>query len=138
MSRAKLTEEKMNLKDYFSNNSGLGILSTAHSSGTVNSAIYSRPHFLGNDQVTFIMRDRLTRANLQSNPSANYMFVQQSGGLNGLRINLRKISESDDQSQINKLSRRKNTIEDGEKRFLVSFKVEKVLSLIGGDEYSIN
>ena len=128
----------MNLKDYFSNNSGLGILSTAHSSGTVNSAIYSSPHFLGNDQVSFIMRDRLTRANLQSNPSANYMFVQQSGGLNGLRINLLKISETDDQSQIEKLSRRKNTTDNGEKRYLVSFKVEKVLSLIGGEEYSIN
>ena len=128
----------MNLKDYFSNNSGLGILSTAHSSGTVNSAIYSRPHFLGNDQVSFIMRDRLTRANLQSNPSANYMFVQQSGGLKGLRINLLKISETDDQSQIEKLSRRKNTTDNGEKRYLVSFKVEKVLSLIGGEEYSIN
>ena len=128
----------MNLKEYFSNNTGLGILSTAHSSGAVNSAIYSRPHFLDDDQVSFIMRDRLTRANLNSNPSANYMFVQQSAGLNGLRINLRKISETDDQSQIEKLSRRKNTIEDGEKRYLVSFKVEKVLSLIGGDEYSIN
>ena len=138
MSRAKFTEGKMNLKDYFSNNDGLGILSTAHSSGTVNSAIYSRPHFLGDDQVSFIMRDRLTRANLHTNPSANYMFVQQSEGLNGLRINLRKISETDDQSQIDKLSRRKNTIKDGEKRYLVSFKVEKVLSLIGGDEYSIN
>ena len=138
MSRAQSNEEKMNLKDYFSNTAGLGILSTAHSSGTVNSAVYARPHFLGDDQVTFIMRDRLTRANLQSNPSANYMFVQRSGGLTGLRINLRKISESNDQEQIAKLSRRNKNLESDELRYLVSFKVEKVLSLIGGDEYSIN
>ncbi len=128
----------MNLKDYFSNARGLGILSTAHSSGSVNSALYSRPHFLGDDLVSFIMRDRLTRANLLTNPKANYMFVQQSDGLNGVRLNLHKVSESSDQQQIAKLSRRGKDTENGEQRYLVSFKVEKVLSLIGGNEYSVN
>ena len=128
----------MDLNEYFSNTKGLGILSTADSTGTVNSAVYSRPHFLGDDQVTFIMRDQLTRANLQSNPNANYMFVQQSGGLSGLRINLRKLSESNDQQQIAKLSRRKTITKSEEKRYLVSFKVEKILSLIGGEEHTLS
>lgn len=128
----------MDLDEYFSNTKGLGILSTADSAGTVNSAVYSRPHFLGDDQVTFIMRDRLTRANLQSNPNANYMFVQQSGGLSGLRINLRKLSESNDQQQIAKLSRRKTVTKNEEKRYLVSFRVEKILSLIGSEEITLS
>ena len=128
----------MDLNEYFSNTKGLGILSTADSTGTVNSAVYSSPHFLGDDQVTFIMRDQLTRANLQSNPNANYMFVQQSGGLSGLRINLRKLSESNDQQQIAKLSRRKTITKSEEKRYLVSFKVEKILSLIGGEEHTLS
>jgi len=128
----------MNLKKYFSEARGLGILSTAHSSGSVNSALYARPHFMGEDQVSFIMRDRLTRANLQSNPRANYMFVQQADGLNGVRLNLRKISESSDQEQIAKLSRRTKNTDSEEQRYLVSFKVEKVLSLIGGNEHAVN
>lgn len=128
----------MDLKDYFSNKKGLGILSTADSTGKVNSAVYSRPHFLGDDQVSFIMRDRLTRANLKSNPNANYMFVQHTEGLSGLRINLHKLSESTDQQQIAKLSRRKTTSKSEEKRYLVTFRVEKILSLIGGEEYPLS
>ena len=128
----------MDLKDYFSNKKGLGILSTADSTGKVNSAVYSRPHFLGDDQVSFIMRDRLTRANLKSNPNANYMFVQRTEGLSGLRINLHKLSESNDQQQIAKLSRRKTSSESEEKRYLVTFRVEKILSLIGGEEYPLS
>ena len=128
----------MDLNDYFSNNKGLGILSTADSKGIVNSTIYSRPHFLGDDQVSFIMRDRLTRANLKSNPNANYMFVQRTEGLSGLRINLHKLSESNDQQQIAKLSRRKTSSESEEKRYLVTFRVEKILSLIGGEEYPLS
>ena len=128
----------MDLKDYFSNKKGLGRLSTADSTGKVNSAVYSRPHFLGDDQVSFIMRDRLTRANLKSNPNANYMFVQHTEGLSGLRINLHKLSESSDQQQIAKLSRRKTTSKSEEKRYLVTFRVEKILSLIGGEEYPLS
>ena len=129
----------MKLKKYFEDSKGVGILSTADDTGRVNSAIYARPHFLGDDQVSFIMRDRLTRSNLQSNPNANFLFMQHDEGLNGLRINLHKVSETSDQEQINQLSRRnRKRADDTEKRYLVSFKVEKVLSLIGGNEFSVN
>jgi hypothetical protein len=36
----------MELKDYFENTKGLGVLSTADNHGKVNSAIYSRPHVM--------------------------------------------------------------------------------------------
>ena len=129
----------MNLENYFSEANGLGILSTADDTGKVNSAIYARPHFLGDNRVSFIMRDRLTRSNLKSNPHANFMFVNQSDGLRGLRINLQKVSESSDQKKIDQLSRRmRRKTGDTERRYLVSFKVEKVLSLLGGNELSVN
>ena len=36
----------MELKEYFENIKGLGVMSTADSNGKVNSAVYSRPHFM--------------------------------------------------------------------------------------------
>lgn len=128
----------MNLNEYFSQSKGLGIMSTANPEGKVNSAIYATPHFLEDNRLSFIMRDRLTRANLNSNPNANYMFIEQSGGLKGIRINLHKVSESSDQEQIAKLSRRKTAGDSEEKRYLVSFTVEKILALIGGEEYPLS
>jgi hypothetical protein len=46
----------MKLKDYFERTTGTGILSTADSSGKVNAAIYSRPHFIDGDKLSFILR----------------------------------------------------------------------------------
>ncbi|MBU0987235.1 MAG: pyridoxamine 5'-phosphate oxidase family protein, partial [Proteobacteria bacterium] len=60
----------MELKDYFENIKGLGILSTADRSGKVNAAVYSRPHFMEDGSLAFIMRDRLTHQNVLSNPHA--------------------------------------------------------------------
>ena len=55
----------MNLKDYFEQAQGTGVLATADSEGKVNAAIYSRPHVLDDGTVVFLMRQRLTHHNLQ-------------------------------------------------------------------------
>jgi len=126
---------EMKLRKYFSETAGIGVMSTADSEGSVNSAVYARPHFLEDGQVTFIMRDRLTRANLKSNPHANYMFIERSGGVNGLRLSLEKVSEERNDEKIAALSRRKGeTADSSEDRYLVSFRVERILTLIGGNE----
>ena len=52
----------MDMKDYFENTKGVGVLATADADGKVNAAIYARPHFLednNNDTVSFIMNERL-------------------------------------------------------------------------------
>lgn len=129
----------MNLNEYFSNREGLGIISTASNQGETNSAIYAKPHMLGDDRLAFIMRDRLIRANLLENPQASYMFVEHSGGLSGLRLQLSMEEESTDSVLIQSLSRRTNIKESEDKpRFLVSFKVKKAISLIGGNEIEMN
>ena len=66
----QLKEDVMNLKQYFENTKGLGILSTADSSGKVDAAVYARPHFMDDGTLALIMRDRLSHYNLQSNPHA--------------------------------------------------------------------
>jgi hypothetical protein len=60
----------MSLKEYFETTNGVGVLSTADSDGKVDAAIYARPHFVDDGTMAFIMRDRLTHHNLQSNSHA--------------------------------------------------------------------
>ena len=128
----------MKLRDYFSGKTGVGVISTSNDSGEVNSAIYAKPHVLDDGSVSFIMRDRLTHANLQTNPQANYLFIEHEHGFKGVRLSLTKKDELHDKELINSLSRRTAANDsDNEERFLVSFTVNKVLTLIGGDEIEL-
>ena len=60
----------MDLGNYFENKKGLGILATADDEGRVDLAVYSRPHIMEEKVIAFIMADRLTHRNLQSNNHA--------------------------------------------------------------------
>ena len=123
------------LKDYFENTMGIGVMSTADKEGKVNAAIYSRPHFLDDGSIAFIMTDRLTHNNLQSNPYAAYLFVEEGPGYRGKRLYLSKIGEEENSELIQSLIRREYSEKSGS-RFLVAFQVDKVLPLIGaGDEH---
>lgn len=121
------------LQQYFENTKGLGILATADSSGKVDAAIYSRPHFLEENTLAFIMRDRLTHHNLQSNPSATFLFVEEGSCSAGKRLFLTKVREENNPDLINTIKRRKYTDEKEELLYLVYFSLEKELPLIGGE-----
>lgn len=133
------SEERMNLKNYFSDKVGVGVISTANDKGEVNSAVYAKPHVMEDDTIAFIMRDRLTRANLQHNPNAHYLFIEHEHSYHGIRLNLVMKEEVKDKERIALLSRR-NTLDksEDEERFLVLFKVRKALALIGGEEIEIH
>jgi len=122
------------LKDYFENARGIGVMSTADKEGKVNSAIYSRPHFLEDGSIAFIMRDRLTYHNLQSNPHAAFLFMEEGPGYKGKRLYLSKTREEENSELVRSLSRRKYNNDKSGTRFLVVFQVENILSLIGADE----
>lgn len=125
----------MDLKSYFHKTRGYGIISTSDSDGVVNSAVYATPHFLRDGEVSFIARDRLTKANLDQNSWASYLFMEKENTTRGIRLRLRLVSNSSDQEVIDNLSRRKPKSKDPlEKRFLLSFKVERVIALLGGEE----
>jgi len=126
----------MSLADYFENTKGTGILSTADKDGKVNAAVYSRPHFLEDGEVAMIMRDRLSHANLQSNPHAAYLFIEKGPGYQGKRLYLTKIREEEKSELLVKLKRRQLTPEeDAEKGslFLVVFKIDRELPMIGAE-----
>lgn len=130
----------MKLRDYFQNTKGTGVLATADADGKVNVAVYSRPHFLSNDEgeVAFIMNDRLSHDNVDSNPHAAYLFIEEAGGYVGRRLFLTKTREETDQEKIQSIRRRnlppKCDEGDTKKRFLVHFRVNGIRPLIGTGE----
>lgn len=121
----------MDLSNYFENTKGTGVLATADSDGKVGTAVYARPHVMPDGTLAFIMRDRLTHHNLQSNPHANYLFIEKTSGYKGKRLFLCKVSEEQDTELLNKLKRRQSLGEKGDAKFLVFFKLLKDLPLIG-------
>jgi hypothetical protein len=126
----------MNLSEYFENRTGRGVLATADSDGNVDVAVYSRPHFIDEKTVAYIMTDRLTHKNLQSNPHAAYLFMELGDGYTGKRLYLTKIKEETDPEAISKIRWRKTYVapedEKNKGRFLVYFRIDKAIELIGG------
>jgi hypothetical protein len=124
----------MEIKSYFENTRGTGVLATADAEGGVNAAIYARPHILRDGHMSFIMADRLTRKNLEENPKAAYLFIEEGEGYKGTRLKLTKTGEEDDRDLIAGLRRRTYSPEDEEKigeLRLVHFRLDEQLPLIG-------
>ncbi len=125
----------MNLSEYFENTKGRGVLATADSKGKVDVAVYSRPHFIDEETIAYIMTERLTHENLKSNPHAAYIFIEAGDKFVGKRLYLTKTKEDTDPEAIAKIRWRKSyTVpenQQNEKRYLVFFHIDKVLPLIG-------
>jgi hypothetical protein len=130
----------MKLSEYFEGKKGFGVLSTADGEGRVNAAIYARPHVLAEDQVAFIMPERLTHHNLQTNSHAAYLFLEKEPGYRGVRLHLSKVLEEEDSERLWALRRKIYPPELEEKeglRYLVVFKVDKILPLLASQECPI-
>lgn len=124
----------MDLQKYFDQAKGTGVLATADGAGKVDAAIYARPHVFDDQKIAFIMRDRLTHKNLQTNPHAAYLFVEEGEGYEGRRLYLKKTDEEKNTERLESLRRKMCESEKEEiraDRFLVTFQIEKVLPLIG-------
>jgi len=121
----------MDLKEYFENTKGSGVLATADADGKVDAAVYARPHFMEDGSIAMIMRDRLTHHNLQSNPHAVYLFHEDGPGYKGKRLFITKVREEQDTELLESLRRRQYLDEKDESKFLVFFKLDKELPLVG-------
>jgi Pyridoxamine 5'-phosphate oxidase len=127
----------MDLKPYFDQAKGHGVLATADASGRVNLAIFARPHVMEDNSVAFIMPHRLTHNNLESNPQAAYLFLEVGPGYKGKRLYLTKIREEQDTDLLYSLRRRTYPAEQEEQegpRFLVFFQVDQVLPVVGAGD----
>src|SRR5271169_1343440 len=95
----------MYLKEYFETNNGKGVLATSDKDDMVDAAIYSKRHVFDDGTVAFLMKDRLSHHNIQSNPYAAYLFVEDGSGFVGIRLYLKKIKEDDNPMLIAKMTR---------------------------------
>lgn len=135
-----IKEITMNLKDYFADKKGTGVLATADRHGRVDAAIYATPHFMDDGSLAFVMRERLTYANLRENNYATYLFREDGPGYKGVRLFLEKVGEEADENLIKQMSRRNLCPEEDEAlgpKHLIRFKIDKGLELIGGNEVDV-
>ena len=121
------------MAEYFAQKKGTGILATADGAGKVNAAVFSRPHILPDGRIAFIMPDKLTHHNLMSNPHAAYMFIEADSRWKGKRLYLTKTGEEKDTELLRSL-RRGHRGKDDLPRYLVFFRLEKELPLVGAGE----
>jgi hypothetical protein len=122
----------MSLAEYFEKTTGIGVLATADGKGKVDAAVYARPHVQDETNVAFIMSDKLSHKNLQTNSSAVYLFVEKGQGYVGKRLYLTKVREETSPAAIDAVSRRQrcDCRVEGES-YLVYFKVDTVRPLTG-------
>jgi len=74
---------------------GLGIMATASSDGTVNTAVYARPHVIDEQTLVWGMTDRRTYRNVCENPRASFLFKSAGPGFSGVRLSLELIKSEE-------------------------------------------
>lgn len=123
----------MNLSAYFPSVKGMGVLATSDSDGNVDIAIYSRPYIIDEKIIAFSMLERLSYANVQSNPKAAYLFVEKGEGYTGTRLYLTKIGEEKDPERMKEIKQQhsKTHSSDETPKHLVYFTVDKIRPLVG-------
>ena len=123
----------MNLSDYFENVKGIGLLATSDSGGNVDIAIYARPYIIDEKTIAFSMLERLSYANVQSNPKAAYLFVEKGEGYAGTRLYLTKTGEEKDPQRIKEIKQQhlKTYSPDETHKHLVYFTIDKSRPLVG-------
>lgn len=109
----------------------MSLMDTSH----LTAAVYARPYFIDEENVVFIMADRLNHKNLESNPHAIYLFMEAGEKFVGKRLYLIKTKEEKNSPLIDTIRRREICPVDEaymqEHRYLVYFNIDKVLPLIG-------
>ncbi len=88
----------MNMRDFFAQD-GVGVFSTSGRDGSVNAAVYARPHIVDEATVAWGMTDGRTFANMRENPQASYIFRTGSHGYSGVRLTL-KLLHIEDEGQM--------------------------------------
>ncbi len=125
----------MVLSEYFENAKGIGVLATSDADGNVNLAIYARPYIISEETIAFSMLERRSFKNIQSNPKAAYMFVEETEGYKGKRLYLTKSGEETDPERIKQIKQKhqKQYSTESAGKHLVYFKVTETRPLVGGE-----
>jgi hypothetical protein len=130
----------MDLKSYFEQHEGIGILATCDPAATVDMAIYSKPHVIDASTVAFVMRQQLSHQNIKGHLDAAYMFIKKTQDYKtcedykGLRLYLTMQREEINQSVIEEMRKKDPCIyleDDDSEKYLVFFTVTRIRPLVG-------
>jgi hypothetical protein len=80
------------LAEYFNKQPRIGIISTSSKDGKVDSAVCGSPQMIDENTVIVALAKGRTFANLQENPNAPLMIMEQGAGIldwKGIRVYLR-------------------------------------------------
>jgi hypothetical protein len=127
----------MNLKAYFQDHEGIGILATCDPNDRVNMALYVKPLVINQTTIALVMRQRLSHQNLKNFPHATYMFIEKgknNQACNGLRLYLNLQREEINQSVIKEMHEKEPWIYpegDDSEKYLVFFSVTHIRPLVG-------
>ena len=77
----------MKLQDMFPAG-GRGVMATSDSSGSVNTAVYAKPHVVDEKTVAWGMTAGRTWACVKENPHASYLYMNPGPGYRGVRLKL--------------------------------------------------
>ncbi len=130
----------MNLKSYFEQHEGVGILATCDPNTFVDVAVYAKPLVVDRTTVAFVMRQRLSHQNVKEHFRAAYMFIEKTQeyktceDYKGIRLYLTLQREEINQSVIEEMHKKDPCIypeEDDSEKYLVFFSVSHVRPLAG-------
>ena len=123
----------MDLAEYFAAIKGTGILATSDADGNVDIAVYSRPYVIDEETIALSMLERLSFKNVQSNPKAAYMFIEEGQGHVGKRLYLTVKGEETDPERIKAIKQMHSKIHGvpDAVRHLMYFHVDKTRPLVG-------
>lgn len=124
----------MDLKRYFETKDGWGVLATCNAQGQVDTALYAKPYIADERMAAFVMKERLSHQNLQSNLHASYLFMENAPGYRGVRLYLTMIREESNQSLVETLRQKQPMMfpaEDDSAKFVVFFQIDRVRPLVG-------
>lgn len=85
----------MKLSELFAS-PGFAVMSTAAADGSVNSAVYARPHVIDETTLVWGMTDRRTYRNVSQNRHASFLFKTGNPGFSGVRLTLELIRTEED------------------------------------------
>lgn len=111
------------------------MLAIADQAGNINGAVYSKPCFIDEENVVFLMAERLTHSNVGANPHTCYVFVESGEGYHGKRLYLTKTKEEPNSELVGQVCERCDYSLYGGLLTgnAVYFHIDKVIQLVATD-----
>ena len=99
----------MKLAELFESN-GFGVMATAGADGSVNTAVYARPHVINETTLVWGMTAGRSFRNLSQNPKAAFLFRIDQPGYRGARLALELIRSEEEGAMLTQIKERAATV----------------------------